>query len=243
MISFGYQCGTLPTTLQVKGLHCPRIGEHCWRACECWPVKSVVDFEHDGSSSLLTRVGKFHSLDVCVGRNEIVELLEERPGGVEAVSTSNTLDKILCRCNRTFIGFNEHKNLWLVTMSQSTMRDLLGAHQSGLIYTEHPWEKFVLLHSAQKCLDECGLGYRDALFPGHKDLVNEFLPYFAERFNSRALLECLHLVEDMITTHTQQIFDSGLVAELVKGLDFDPPYDDDYTPEERTRRRALKPVP
>jgi hypothetical protein len=75
MISFGYQCGTLPTTLQVKGLHCPRIGEHCWRACECWPVKSVVDFEHDGSSSLLTRVGKFHSLDVCVGRNEIVSLL------------------------------------------------------------------------------------------------------------------------------------------------------------------------
>jgi hypothetical protein len=69
-----------------------------------------------------------------------VELLEERPGGVEAVSTSNTLDKILCRCNRTFIGFNEHKNLWLVTMSQSTMRDLLGAHQSGLIYTEHPSE-------------------------------------------------------------------------------------------------------
>lgn len=82
MISFGYQCGTLPTTLQVKGLYCPRIGEHldeaceyCVRACACWPVQSVVEFEHDGSSSLMTSAGKFHSLDVCVGRNELVSLL------------------------------------------------------------------------------------------------------------------------------------------------------------------------
>jgi hypothetical protein len=170
------------------------------------------------------------------------ELLEERPGGFEVLSTSNTLDKILCLCNRTLIGSNGHKNLWLVTMSQCTMRDQLGAHQSGLIYTEHPsevsdamkkafptnrWDHFVLSYSAQKRLDHCGLGYRDELFPGRKDLVNKFLPYFAKRFDSQALLECLHLVEDMITTHTQQIFDSGLVNALLCGLEFDPPYDDD----------------
>lgn len=178
-----------------------------------------------------------------------VEFLVDRPGGIEAVSTSNTLGKILCRCSRVFIAANEHKNLWLVTMSQSVMRDLLAAHQSGLIDTKHPsevsdaikkafptnrWDHFVLSYSAQKCLDDCGLGYRDVLFPGRKDLVNEFLPDIAERFPSQTLLECLYLVEDMITTHTQQIFDSGLVAALVEGLDFDPPYDgDDYTPEER----------
>jgi hypothetical protein len=128
------------------------------------------------------------------------------------------------------------------------MRDLLEAHQSGLIYDAFKkafptkrWHHFVLSYSAQKHLDDCGLGYRDELFPGRKELVNEFLPYFAKRFDLRALLECLHLVEEMITTHTQQIFDSGLVYALLCGLEFDPPYDDDYTPEERPDVGLLSP--
>lgn len=244
-------------SLQIKGLYCPKIVdhldeacEHCWRACTHWPVKSVIEFEHDGSSS---SSDKFHSLDVCVGRNELVspfcityeklciyilpvclyrkiELLVERPGGVEAVSSSNTLLKILGRCSCTPVGSNGQKILWLVTMSPSVKRDLLGAHQSGLIDVKHPSEVscaitkslpsrkkdcYVLSHTAQKCLDDCGLGYRDALFPGRKDLVNEFLPNIVKRHKSLNLLECLHLMEDMITTHTQQIFDSGLVNALL----------------------------
>ncbi|KAL3779678.1 hypothetical protein ACHAWO_004183 [Cyclotella atomus] len=251
-ISFGYQCGILSPSLQIKGLYCPKIVdhldeacEHCWRACTHWPVKSVIEFEHDGSSS---SSDKFHSLDVCVGRNELIELLVERPGGVEAVSSSNTLLKILGRCSCTPVGSNGQKILWLVTMSPSVKRDLLGAHQSGLIDVKHPSEVscaitkslpsrkkdcYVLSHTAQKCLDDCGLGYRDALFPGRKDLVNEFLPNIVKRHKSLNLLECLHLMEDMITTHTQQIFDSGLVNALVKGIEYDPLYDISVRPEDR----------
>ena len=51
-ISAGYRCGTLPPSLEVKGLICPQTfrGHNalcgvCLRACESFPVKSVAEFD------------------------------------------------------------------------------------------------------------------------------------------------------------------------------------------------------
>ena len=85
MFSYGYQRGTLPSSLEVKGLYCPdfhddtpylltrmaiinnRRCEVCERACRSFPVRAMSRFTHE-QASILDNIG------VCIGRGRLVNI-------------------------------------------------------------------------------------------------------------------------------------------------------------------------
>ena len=82
-ISIGYRCGALHPSLEVKGLLCPQCLQDkecivCRRACENFPVDSVVDFEcrenqYELAYSLcMSRNSYYNIYAPCLGRDELV---------------------------------------------------------------------------------------------------------------------------------------------------------------------------
>jgi hypothetical protein len=81
--SAAFRCGTLSSSLEVKGLRCPLSGyksEHqacpvCDRAVMSFPPQSVVVFECEGDSYERTEMNRTHNLDVCLDKFDVVSAL------------------------------------------------------------------------------------------------------------------------------------------------------------------------
>ena len=90
MISGAFRCGVLSKQIVISGLCCPDLNdqrgapgpcETCVKACNSFPLKSVVTFECEGSSIKSARLGRLCSLDVCLERARIESIIESRPDG------------------------------------------------------------------------------------------------------------------------------------------------------------------
>ena len=84
-ISAGYRCGALRQSLEVRGLICPQYFRNnecnvCRRACESFPVDSVVDFDcrensFELSYLLYTYLHSYSLFACCLARDELVSTI------------------------------------------------------------------------------------------------------------------------------------------------------------------------
>lgn len=142
--SGAFRAGALPGGLHVMGLCCPRSGPQanlfgqrsscllCREACRSFPPAEVVDFECDGLTSgrTMNRRGfggcvateALYGLDVCLGRDQIEEIVRERPGGAELLASEARLFTLLGRGKR-YVVVTEREKRDGVAAERSTMRD------------------------------------------------------------------------------------------------------------------------
>lgn len=79
-LSAAFRCDALPPNLEVKGLGCLE-GEPecqvCIRACQSYPIRSVANFECQGSSVDMISRDRCHdlNLDVCLRKEKIVSII------------------------------------------------------------------------------------------------------------------------------------------------------------------------
>ena len=74
-LSAAFRSGALPQNLLVRGLRCFSADEECRvckRACKSFPIRSVVNFECDGSSRHQLLSKRSFDLDVCLEQEQLV---------------------------------------------------------------------------------------------------------------------------------------------------------------------------
>jgi hypothetical protein len=80
-VSAAFRCGIFPSSLEIKGLICAanlyehEVCEVCCRACDSFPIASVVSFEcGKGPSAADNTLNKrIHNLTVCLDRAQMVK--------------------------------------------------------------------------------------------------------------------------------------------------------------------------
>lgn len=129
-ISAAFDVGAFPKRLQISGLACPnilnRMGHDCstcQRACNSFPLESVVEFESKGSSVSNARSGRKHGLDVCLPIAEVESIIENRPGGKELLLSDSRLLRLLGSGRRWQVKSNDSDRALLIVKFTETQLD------------------------------------------------------------------------------------------------------------------------
>ena len=87
LLSGAFRCGALPKHLMISGLCCPDSTnrrssdcEVCLRACDSFPLESVLRFECHGLSYGNACSGRSYGLDTCLERDQLGSIIESRGG-------------------------------------------------------------------------------------------------------------------------------------------------------------------
>ena len=132
MLSGAFKCGALSKNLKISGLCCPDATnddrrsdscEVCLRACQSFPLKSVLEFECRGSSENNARSGRRYGLDVCLEHAQIESIIESR-GGSELLRSPDRLMRLLGCGRRYRIESDEGKILYIGKYTQEQLGEI-----------------------------------------------------------------------------------------------------------------------
>ena len=134
MISGAFRCGVLSKQIVISGLCCPDLNdqrgapgpcETCVKACNSFPLKSVVTFECEGSSIKSARLGRLCSLDVCLERARIESIIESRPDGHELLHSDERIFHLLRSGRRYTITSDEREqSFYVVKYNQDELEEI-----------------------------------------------------------------------------------------------------------------------
>ena len=143
LISASFQCQCFPKDLHLSGLRClhsyPDTNDGtgisgckvCQRACRSFPLNQVVNFENEGSSSMMLDDSdefyskRLYTLDVCLTRSEIESIIEARPGGKALLRSDARFFYLLGRGSRYVISSDDgSRPLCVVEYSTRELEEL-----------------------------------------------------------------------------------------------------------------------
>jgi len=144
LISASFQCQCFPKDLHLSGLRClhsyPDTNDGtgisgckvCQRACRSYPLNQVVNFENEGSSSMMLADSdefyskRLYTLDVCLTRSEIESIIEARPGGKALLRSDARFFYLLGRGSRYVISSSDDgsRPLCVVEYSKRELEEL-----------------------------------------------------------------------------------------------------------------------
>jgi hypothetical protein len=127
-ISAAFRVGALPITLELKGLQCPGGSNStgcsvCEKACRSFPLPSVAAFAVAGyPRTTMKLVHKPRNLLVCFDRENLLNRVKERPGGIEYLSSAAWLYELLSQGDCfSYNSTDGSKTLLLLSYNQSTI--------------------------------------------------------------------------------------------------------------------------
>ncbi len=141
-ISGAYKTGALGNNVWIAGLRCPRSRyriysshgcEVCQRACNSFPLKSVIDFDSGGSRISRRLSSAFASdlydedifgLNVCLDRAEIERIIVSRPGGKELLYSKTWFMTLLGRADRNIVVTKDDKILYVAKYDDEVLKQI-----------------------------------------------------------------------------------------------------------------------
>ena len=237
MLSGGYRCGSLPKSLKISGLCCPDAsnitglrGDNCrtcTRACNSFPLQSVVEFESRGSSDSTADSGRMFGLDVCLERAKIEDIIERRPGGKELLHSHKRLLQLLGRGRRYVIDSADegeeaaqNKALHIVKYQQEELNEI----KRVIEYAELDVKKLSMSTISTAIMGSFAVDNRsDSPIPpkSHRYISASSLDYLVNEIGLPIDREDFERPLTDLMGHTQQ-----LVSILINRFD-DDTYDDD----------------
>ena len=143
LISASFHCQYFSKNLHLSGLRCLHSYletndgtgisgcKVCQRACRSFPLNQVVNFENEGSSSMMLADSdefyskRLYALDVCLTRSEIESIIEARPGGKALLRSDARFFYLLGRGSRYVISSDDgSRPLCVVEYSTRELEEL-----------------------------------------------------------------------------------------------------------------------
>ena len=210
--SGAFICGTLPKQLrEISGLCCPDATDRqgmrnnecptCMRACQNFPLKSVVEFESRGSSSNSGKCGRTHGLDVCLERAQIESIIESRPGGKALLRSNKRLFRLLGRGMRYKVTGDKGDSLHIVKYTQDELDEI----QRVIAYANLDVKKLSMDQVSRAIMSSFAIGNHDLIVPTNQRYISdESLDYLMDKIGLPIDKEYFERPLTDLMGHTQQ---------------------------------------